>query len=139
MESINEAITIENASIDKVFWDLEGIDTDEDSNPIIKIGFQPSDSPEGIRSVTEFAFRSEAKIYFRCQVDVLATVPGYNFKQINSVPGYRHLVSSACTEIALGHIRGMLIYATSMAGLGTPVLLSGIVPVALSVEELQAG
>ncbi|WP_156953153.1 hypothetical protein [Deinococcus frigens] len=132
MKLLRNVISVLSVYVDKVSWNVEGIDTEENLNPAVNIDFRPIDiSKNTIKSFTDFSFGNKGKIYFACKVEVLVITPNFDFDQIMNNPEHRKLVMDVCAEMAMGHIRNMLIYATSMAGLGTPILLNGVVPIAL--------
>ncbi|MFK7601407.1 hypothetical protein ACI3L1_04255 [Deinococcus sp. SM5_A1] len=139
MNKLRDVISVASISVDDVNWSVSGIDAENNLNFAINNDFQSlDDPPNSVRSSTEFIFKGENKIYFQCEVKVVVSMPGFSFEQITGDLENRKFIEGVCTEMAMGHARNMLIYATSMAGLGIPVLLSGVMSTAF-VSEKSSG
>lgn len=133
MKEIAAIIQIDKVTLDKVSWDLEGISTSDEVKPDLELDMHDlPDNNEGHKGIVSFTFSDEVKTYFKCEVVVLGSTPGFPFKQILRDSSARKVVSATVSEMALGYIRSLLNNAMYLSGLNNVILIGGIVPAVLS-------
>lgn len=122
-------VTVDRITVDKVEWDLNGVNSAKLIDPTIGLEFNRFENkPNSARAVCDFDLSDDQKSYFSCQVLVDITSSVHTYEDLRTSPLKRRYISAVCLEMVLGHVRNLLIHATTLAGLGSPVLLSGVVP-----------